>query len=81
MSVVDADDCRTLIHWSGVLQVSCMLLSAWTEYHGTSLFGGSLLYNERQAERIVHAPVLTRSRDLRPRTGVKSKGPWMYVDV
>ena len=81
VSVVDANDCSILIRWSGVLYVSCMLLSAWTEYDGTSLFGGSLLYIERQAESISHTSVPTRSQDLRPRIDVKSKGPWMYVDV
>ena len=29
-----------------------MLLSAWTEYDGTSLFGGSVIYTKRQAESI-----------------------------
>ena len=58
-----------------------MLLSAWTDSDGTSLFGGSLLYIERQVESMSHMSVLTLSRDLLLQTAVKSKGPWVYVDV
>ena len=77
VSVPDAEVCRIVIRWDGVSKRSCMLLSTWTEYDGTSLFGGSLRYIERHVERTSHSSVPTLSRDLRPRKEVKSNGPCM----
>ena len=53
----------------------------WMEYEGRSIFGIGLMKYAEWEDRMVQSAREMRSRERRPLTVAKSKGPWMNVSV